>query len=79
MSTEKKVLQLEARTAPACSLCGAQNTDTRKITITGHDSNLATFHVCRSCLKTLALNIAAAWFDFSGTQDTKTPEDQKKA
>lgn len=80
MNTEKKILQLEARTAPACGLCGARNTDTRKITITGHgDKALACFPICRSCLKTLAINICGAWFDFSDTQDIKTPEEQKKA
>ena len=33
MSTEKRIVEIEPREAQPCELCGARNTDTRKIRI----------------------------------------------
>ena len=75
MSTEKTVVGLEPREAESCNICGARNTDTRKIRIdTQRAGNLATFSICRSCLKQMALDICGAYFDFMETAPARTPE-----
>lgn len=79
MSTEKRIIEIEPRESQPCELCGARNTDTRKIRIaTKQAGDVAAFYTCRSCLKQTAIDICAAYFEFMETLPARSPDPELK-
>lgn len=79
MSTEKRIVEIEPREAQPCKLCGARNTDTRKIRIaTKQAGDVAAFYTCRSCLKQTIFELAAAYFEFMEAFPAKSPDPEPK-
>ena len=71
-NNEGKLISLRTRETPSCVLCGAQNVDVRRIRIAGpYGAAIACFPVCRHCLRRLALDACAAYFEFSDACEGK--------